>query len=345
MSIDTKLTIDSSSKPMMAHSADKTQPQKDPKLWKAVKDFESILIYQMLKSMRQTVMESGLTEESPGKDYYMGMFDSEVAKSIASQQNDNMAETLYRQLSAISKPASNPIKQPVLNQPVDTAVAEKQVVIKSSVKSENSASQQLPNEVIALNDSLKQPLQSQTKFVIQLPIRVIDLPDRVPFNENSMPYSSVKKNFISDKVSHAYLGTNLTQRISYYQPIIQEAADKYNVDPDLIAAVIAQESAGQSNEVSSKGAIGLMQLMEDTAQDMGVHDIKNPRDNILGGTKYLNQMLDRFDGDLTLALAAYNAGPSAVAKYNGVPPYKETQDYVKKVRAYYEAFKANKQDL
>ena len=112
--------------------------------------------------------------------------------------------------------------------------------------------------------------------------------------------------------------------------LIRTAAQKYQVDPRLVAAVAQTESGGSQDAVSPAGAIGVMQLMPDTAAGLGV----NPYDkaqNIEGGAKYLRQMMDTFGGDVQKAVAAYNAGPQAVKEYNGVPPYRETQDYVNRV--------------
>lgn len=119
--------------------------------------------------------------------------------------------------------------------------------------------------------------------------------------------------------------------VSQWQQIIQDASSKYGVDKNLISAVIAQESAGNRFAVSNKGAKGLMQLTDSTAQDMGVSSVFQPTQNIMGGTKYLKQLLDKYNGDETLALASYNAGPAAVDKYNGIPPFEETQRYVSNV--------------
>ena len=117
---------------------------------------------------------------------------------------------------------------------------------------------------------------------------------------------------------------------SAYYETIRQAAGKYGVDPKLVSAVAEVESGFQQGAVSATGAVGVMQLMPETAESLGV----NPYDaaqNINGGAQYLKQMLDTFDGDVRKAVAAYNAGPEAVKEYGGVPPYSETQQYVSSV--------------
>jgi len=116
---------------------------------------------------------------------------------------------------------------------------------------------------------------------------------------------------------------------------IVAAANAHNVSPDLIRAVIAVESEFDQFAVSSKGAQGLMQLMPSTARQLGVGSPFDARQNIFGGTQYLRSLLDLFHEDLDLALAGYNAGPNAVARYRGVPPYRETRGYVQKVQSLY----------
>lgn len=120
-----------------------------------------------------------------------------------------------------------------------------------------------------------------------------------------------------------------------YSGHIQKAALKYQIEPELIQAVIKTESNGNHRAVSRKGAMGLMQLMPTTASDMSVSNPFNPEENIEGGTRYLRYLLEKFNGNLTLALAAYNAGPRRVETYGTIPPIAETQEYVKRVYAHY----------
>lgn len=126
-----------------------------------------------------------------------------------------------------------------------------------------------------------------------------------------------EKNFASDDISK----------------MIQFSAKKYGVDPKLVMAVAKVESNLSPDVVSSAGAVGVMQLMPETAQGLGVRNSKDPRENIDGGVRYLKQLIGTFDGDVTKAVAAYNAGPQAVKNYNGIPPYSETKAYVAKVMA------------
>ena len=146
---------------------------------------------------------------------------------------------------------------------------------------------------------------------------LIDFPHTPP------PPSSIQNNF----------ELKLKDRISNYDEIIQVASETFDVDISLIKAVIGAESAGKTDAVSKAGAKGLMQLMDNTAKSVGVNNSFDPKENIIGGTNYLKQMMQLF-GSKELGLAAYNAGPNAVMKYDGVPPYKETQSYIKRIQEY-----------
>jgi hypothetical protein len=129
--------------------------------------------------------------------------------------------------------------------------------------------------------------------------------------------------------SHRFTGSYSGE----YDPDIEAAAALHQLSPDLVKAVIKVESAFDQWAVSSKGAQGLMQLMPFTARRLGVSDPFNARQNIFGGTRYLRILLDLFQGDVNLALAGYNAGENAVRRYGGVPPYRETRNYIRKVRS------------
>ncbi|HVO66044.1 MAG TPA: lytic transglycosylase domain-containing protein [Syntrophales bacterium] len=131
----------------------------------------------------------------------------------------------------------------------------------------------------------------------------------------------------------------LGEDISKYDHLIAKASEKYSVDPALIKAVIKAESNFNHRAVSKKGARGLMQLMPATASSLQVQDSFHPESNIEGGVRYLRYLLNYFSGNLHLAIAAYNAGENAVIRYGGVPPYRETQTYVRRVLSYLDKFR------
>jgi soluble lytic murein transglycosylase len=129
-----------------------------------------------------------------------------------------------------------------------------------------------------------------------------------------------------------------TEYIEKYGAMIKQASRRFGIEPSLIKAVIKAESDFDHRAVSHKGAQGLMQLMPNTAEAMDVDNPFNPEENIFGGTQYLSVLLKRFNNNKRLALAAYNAGPEKVESYRGVPPYKETRMFVKKVFHYYRLY-------
>ncbi len=147
----------------------------------------------------------------------------------------------------------------------------------------------------------------------------------------------VEKRYGSSSVNYAKMKENRKK----YSGTISHFAKHYKLPTPLLHAVITAESSYDPNAISSAGAVGLMQLMPGTAKRYGVLNRKNPYENIKGGTNYLRDLLGMFDNNLVLALAAYNAGENAVKKYgNKIPPYKETQNYVRKVLDYYKQYKS-----
>jgi len=139
---------------------------------------------------------------------------------------------------------------------------------------------------------------------------------------------------------------NFQQNRRQLTPLIRQQARQFKVDPALVMAVIHAESAYDKNAISRAGAVGLMQLMPATAKRFGVSNRNNAAQNIRGGVRYLRHLLEMFKFNIKLTLAAYNAGESAVSKYgNKVPPYPETEDYVKKVVAYYQNYLSGNKDF
>ena len=126
---------------------------------------------------------------------------------------------------------------------------------------------------------------------------------------------------------------------SGYDDDIQRASGRYHIDPDLIRAVIKAESDFKVSARSNKGAMGLMQLMPGTARLHNISDAYNPSENVEGGARHLRMLLDRYQGDLELSLAAYNAGSAAVEKHRGIPPFPETKEYVRRVLRFYDSYR------
>ena len=164
----------------------------------------------------------------------------------------------------------------------------------------------------------------------------------------SLPAHAPKSGSVGITTSEGFVSTSENFRALpatiAYNDAIAEAAALYKLDPNLIRAIIRAESSFNPYAVSRAGAQGLMQLMPAVAEELSVLDPFDPRQNIFGGARYLRQLLDRNDGNLDLAVASYNAGPGAVDRYNGIPPYRETRNYVKKVNLFIKNAKANSSD-
>lgn len=171
-----------------------------------------------------------------------------------------------------------------------------------------------------------------------LQVNVFDI-----FSFNNKPETADTAKYIKAKNSGPSIDeifiNQIEQSESLYNTIIYKAANEHEVELAMVRAIIMAESRYNNSKVSHKGAKGLMQLMPRTARSLGVKDILNPEENIHAGVKYYKSLLERFDGDVKLALAAYNAGATNVRRHNGVPPFRETQKYIKKVLAYQHFYK------
>jgi soluble lytic murein transglycosylase-like protein len=150
-------------------------------------------------------------------------------------------------------------------------------------------------------------------------------------------YSFIRKDPEPAIAKAAPDGTGASRARRAFAQVIRATAERYGVDTRLIEAMVEAESAGNPTAVSPKGARGLMQLMPERAAELGVRNSFDPHQNVDGGVRHMRDLLQRFAGDVTLALAAYNAGEAAVRSYGGVPPFAETREYVRRIRAMYDS--------
>jgi Rod binding domain-containing protein len=282
------------------------------KLAETARGFESIFVNMMYKNMKSAMLDSMKDENSEtmtfGADTLNGYTDMAFADFITNTGNGiGIAEMIYQQITGDKLEPKN-----------------------SEINLNEIALNSADGKSITSNLFDKNSFDKNTKANTE----------KLHFKETN--FSPIKFNNSNNNHQAVQNSGNLidrvNQRISNYEPFIKDAAQKYQLPPALIKAVITTESAGKNEAKSGVGAKGLMQLMDGTAKDLGVKNSYDPRQNIMGGAKYLRQMLNSFNGELDLALAAYNAGPGNVKKYGGIPPFAETQAYVKKVKSYINSF-------
>jgi Rod binding domain-containing protein len=313
------------------------------KLQKAVKDFEAMFVNYLLQNMRKTVQKSGEDESGFGGDMMQGMFDLELSKHVAGAGSLGIGEMLYRQMTGESLPKhASTARSTVVHTPV--VVTAPTVAKDVPERATNPLEKVLGDPPEHLNAVSRQSSANESRSALNGQSFEPSKPTPSPFTPSLNPPTasvSVPDHVRIARVAAESTATSLPQRLGQYDSYIRQASDTFDISPNLIRAVIAAESSGNARAVSSKSAKGVMQLIDSTANAMGVNDVWNPRENILGGSKYLKQMLDRFNGDVKLALASYNAGPAAVEKHGGVPPYNETRKYVERVMNYLQLLNQN----
>ncbi|MFJ7668075.1 lytic transglycosylase domain-containing protein [Lysinibacillus sp. NPDC097195] len=239
--------------------------------------------------------------------------------------------------SANSFTNSNSIFSDMIDEMLSDTTTTNNAKLSSLLGMSSSSSSNIMDQLSSLTGMSASTTNSTLQSLLYNGSNSVYIPASIQAALAKMQSNTSLDSYVSDDVIGSTAYANSLAGANKYADIIEKAAATYNVPAKLIASVIKQESNFNALAVSHAGAQGLMQLMPKTAQFLGVKNSLDPEQNIMAGAKYLRQMLDKFDNDPTLALAAYNAGASRVTKYNGIPPFKETQNYVKKVMNYYTA--------
>ena len=293
------------------------------RLHKATKEFEAFFMYQLLKTMRETVPDAsakkdGLFSGGMGKDIFTDMFDMQMADKMATGGRNSISDLLYRSLEKVID-----AQQPDSASPVEIKSLRRDKVAPAPLHEKKFDKLQTPQKDFKIK-------VNPTKFLpnpaANRPVEGDSILSRFDkhIDEAAEQTSLLLPNPAANRPVE---GDSILSRFGQH---IDEAAKQTSLDPALIISVIQTESSGNPKAVSPAGAKGLMQLADSTATDYGVREVFDPAENIKAGSRYLRNLIDRF-GSVKLGLAAYNAGPGNVEKYQGIPPFKETVNYVNKV--------------
>jgi soluble lytic murein transglycosylase-like protein len=314
-------------------------PEARARLLRAAQDFEALFLGYMMKSMR-AASPTGGESEGFGGEMMMSLADMQFAQHLSRSHPLGVAEMVYRELTGEPMPkaehgsaAAGPPRES------SAAVA---ASTRADVPAAGAASPPREARPPVASPRGSSPREPETQRGVTNDARQAE--GAVRQVEGSMPEaaSSPRQPAVSLRRPASVARHAVADRVSTYVPYINQASEAHAVDANLIKAVIAAESSGRPDAVSPRNARGLMQLIDSTARAMGVRNVWDPRENILGGTRYLRELLDRFAGDVRKAVAGYNAGPGAVARHGGIPPYPETQKYVEDVLRYLDVFSQQK---
>jgi|GEM_PF-135478 len=273
---------------------------------KVARGFESMFINMVYKGLKSAMLEEKKSEMTFGADTLEGYTDMAFSDELSKKGNGiGIADMIYQNLTGDKLGNIRELDSKTYNKFI--------------------------SEMKPININEKPITIKETSSILD-----------VEKDNSFVPDEGIGDEIAKNKVVKNNLSSKLEERLSNYDEFIKEASEKYSVPVNLIKSVISAESFGKSDAVSKVGAKGLMQLMDGTSKDLGVKDPFNPKDNIIGGTKYLRLMMDKFDGNLENVLSAYNAGPGNVVKHNGVPPFQETKSYINRVKHYLELYSNDK---
>ena len=277
-------------------------------LEKAAKEFEGVFLNTLMKAMRKTVPENELFNSGGATKFYQQMHDAELAQALATGRSGLGVADLIVQQFADRVEAS---AVPDASETTSNAAASNAISVTTATELAERAGPPAP---VPVDPDALQRYRSMSAV-----------------GESTAKLARLR-------LAATGQGTAVADTLGRYSGEIMNAADQTGVEPALLLAVVMEESGGDATATSHKGAEGLMQLMPATAEEVGVTDRTHPGQSVLGGARYLARMLDRYDGRLDLALAAYNAGPGNVDAAGGaVPEYQETRRYVERVSERYEA--------